>query len=38
MPLSLGDSGMSFLMVSKTQYFFLTQWFAGQYSQQPGPP
>ena len=31
MPLSLGDSGMSFLMVSKTQYFFLTQWFDGAY-------
>lgn len=38
MPLSLGDSGMSFLMVTKTQYFFLTQWFAGTYSKQPGPP
>lgn len=38
MPLSLGDSGMSFLMVSKTQYFFLTQWFDGRYSKQPGPP
>ena len=38
MPLSLGDSGMSFLMVSKTQYFFLDQWFNGRYSKQPGPP
>ncbi|GAA3648532.1 LodA/GoxA family CTQ-dependent oxidase [Flavivirga jejuensis] len=26
MPLSLGDSGQSFLSVTKTQYFFLTQW------------
>lgn len=37
MPLSLGDSGMSFLMVSTTQYFFLSQWFANIYSQEPGP-
>lgn len=37
MPLSLGDSGMSFLMVSKTQYFCLSQWFANKYSKDPGP-
>lgn len=37
MPLSLGDSGMSYLMVSKTQYFYLTQWFANQYSKDPEP-
>ncbi len=26
MPLSLGDAGKSFLSVTETQYFFLTQW------------
>jgi hypothetical protein len=30
MPLSLGDIGKSFLTVSPTQYFFLTQWHAGK--------
>lgn len=30
MPLSLGDSGQSFLSVTKTQYFFLTQWNDGK--------
>ena len=29
MPLSLGDIGKSFLTVTPTQYFFLTQWHAG---------
>ena len=37
MPLSLGDSGMSFLMVSKTQYFFLDQWFSNIYNKGAGP-
>jgi hypothetical protein len=31
MPLSLGDIGKSFLVVSPTQYFFLTQWHAGKF-------
>lgn len=34
MPLALGDSGDPFLSVSKTQYFYLSQWNAGHY--QPG--
>ncbi|KAA3621726.1 MAG: hypothetical protein DWQ02_27215, partial [Bacteroidetes bacterium] len=29
MPLSLGDSGKSFLTVTTTQYFFLEQWYNG---------
>nr|WP_298115420.1 LodA/GoxA family CTQ-dependent oxidase [uncultured Pseudomonas sp.] len=33
MPLSLGDAGQSFLTLRKTQYFFLQQWNAKQYSQ-----
>ncbi|MBS0126876.1 LodA/GoxA family CTQ-dependent oxidase [Thetidibacter halocola] len=32
MPLSLGDSGKSFLSTSLTQYFFLEQWNAGKYT------
>lgn len=31
MPLALGDTGASFLVLSKTQYFFLNQWFANKY-------
>lgn len=31
MPLSLGDSGHSFLEPSLMQYFFLTRWAAGRY-------
>ncbi|MEH6405604.1 MAG: LodA/GoxA family CTQ-dependent oxidase [Sneathiella sp.] len=31
MPLSLGDTGSSFLTVTHTQYFFLNQWYAGKY-------
>lgn len=30
MPLSLGDSGNSFLALSTSQYFFLEQWVAGK--------
>ncbi len=32
MPLSLGDTGSSFLTVTHTQYFFLDQWSAGEYN------
>ncbi|MGH1576572.1 LodA/GoxA family CTQ-dependent oxidase [Planktotalea sp.] len=32
MPLALGDTGGSFLTVTKTQYFFLEQWYAGTYN------
>lgn len=32
MPLALGDTGASFLTVTHTQYFFLEQWYAGQYN------
>jgi hypothetical protein len=37
MPLSLGDAEKSFLTVSQTQYFLLSQWHAKAYSQGPGP-
>jgi hypothetical protein len=37
MPLSLGDAGKSFLTVSQTQYFFLTQWHAKAYLPGAGP-
>ena len=37
MPGSLGDSNQDFLVVSKTQYFLLQQWFAGTYDQGAGP-
>ncbi|MDI5986449.1 LodA/GoxA family CTQ-dependent oxidase [Halomonas sp. M4R5S39] len=33
MPLSLGDAGESFLVLRKTQYFYLQQWNAKQYRQ-----
>lgn len=36
MPLSLGDSGRSFLSVTKTQYFFLTQWNASKFASNMG--
>ncbi len=38
MPLALGDTGASFLTLTKTQYFFLNQWFNGTYSKTPGAP
>jgi hypothetical protein len=31
MPLSMGDAGKAFLTVTKTQYFFLTQWNQTRY-------
>lgn len=37
MPLSLGDAGKSFLTLSDTQYFVLSQWFAKQFTAGPGP-
>jgi hypothetical protein len=37
MPGSLGDSGQDFLVLSKTQYFFLQQWQYNNYSHDPGP-
>lgn len=37
MPLSLGDANKSFLSVSQTQYFFLSQWHAKAYAPGPGP-
>jgi hypothetical protein len=37
MPLSLGDMGKSFMTVSRTQYFFFTQWHAKTYRPGPGP-
>lgn len=33
MPLALGDTGSSFLTLTKTQYFFLNQWHDGNYEQ-----
>lgn len=38
MPLALGDTGASYLTLTKTQYFFLNQWFQGVYSKTPGTP
>lgn len=38
MPLSLGDSGKAFLSVSKTQWFFLTQWDGGRFDKGPSRP
>ena len=37
MPLSLGDAEKSFLTVSPTQYFLLSQWHAKAYAPGPGP-
>ena len=34
MPLSLGDSGDSFLSCTKTQYFLLEQWNAGNFNRE----
>jgi hypothetical protein len=31
MPLSMGDAGLAFLTVSRTQYFFLQQWDQGRF-------
>lgn len=38
MPLALGDTGAAYLALTRTQYFFLTQWFQGVYSKTPGTP
>ena len=38
MPLSAGDPGSSFLSVTKTQYFFLSQWNKGCFRRRPAPP
>ncbi|HEX3530503.1 MAG TPA: LodA/GoxA family CTQ-dependent oxidase [Thermoanaerobaculia bacterium] len=38
MPLALGDTGAAYLTLTKTQYFFLNQWFQGKYSKAPGTP
>src|SRR6185436_9734173 len=38
MPLALGDTGAAYLALTKTQYFFLNQWFQGVYSKSPGTP
>ena len=35
MPLSLGDNGKSFLSPSLSQYFFLSQWDANKFCQEP---
>jgi L-Lysine epsilon oxidase N-terminal/L-lysine epsilon oxidase C-terminal domain len=37
MPLSIGDVGKSFLSVTLTQYFFLSQWNKGRYQKTGGP-
>jgi len=37
MPLSLGDAEKSFLSVSQTQYFLLSQWHAKLFAPGPGP-
>jgi hypothetical protein len=37
MPGSLGDSNQDFLVLSKTQYFFLQQWQNNNYTPDPGP-
>lgn len=37
MPAALGDSGQDFLVLSKTQYFFLEQWQQGHFSPDAGP-
>jgi hypothetical protein len=38
MPLALGDTGASYLVLTRTQYFFLNQWFQNKYSKTPGTP
>jgi hypothetical protein len=37
MPGSLGDSNQDFLVLSKTQYFFLQQWYAGHSTKKAAP-
>ena len=37
MPLALGDTGAAYLTPTKTQYFFLNQWFAGKYQKDSAP-
>jgi L-Lysine epsilon oxidase N-terminal/L-lysine epsilon oxidase C-terminal domain len=37
MPGSLGDSNQDFLVLSRTQYFFLMQWQASSFAPGPGP-
>jgi hypothetical protein len=37
MPGSLGDSNQDFLVISKTQYFFLQQWQNNAFTAGPGP-
>ena len=37
MPGSLGNSGQDFLVLSKTQYFFLQQWQNNKHTPDPGP-
>lgn len=37
MPLSLGDAGMPFLSVTRTQYFFLEQWSRNRFDPVDGP-
>lgn len=36
MPLALGDTGVSYLVLTKTQYFFINQWYQSAYSKDPG--
>jgi hypothetical protein len=38
MPLALGDTGAAYLALTKTQYFFMTQWYDNKYSKEPGTP
>lgn len=37
MPLALGDTGASYLALTKTQYFFVNQWFNGKFQETPNP-
>lgn len=37
MPLALGDTEVSYLALTKTQYFFVNQWFEGKYRREPAP-
>jgi predicted flap endonuclease-1-like 5' DNA nuclease len=37
MPLALGDNGQAFLSVTKTQYFFLSQWVANKFNPDIAP-
>lgn len=37
MPLSMGDAGSAFLTVTKTQYFFLSQWNDGKFEAGTAP-